>query len=251
MHGLQVPLDDAEGQPGFLPQRHHQADQVDPQPLLAHHYPVQLRRRRATPSAARADADNVGVFHNFHRNLGQVNHFPRAVGPAPRQSGRAVGTPLHRVLHPSGGRHAGPGKAARARFAWFPGRRRLTIGFGLQTGHPTRTLGFGPPFQLGNPFFQALDERLLPDDDFDQNLPVGSPEVSLSIHATHIDITDTAHASICHPFRSIHHPSLNSYPPPAVIDKRRPSSYHGAIPLLFGQGAKPPQGGFRIATCRS
>ena len=222
MHGLQVPLDDAERQPGFLPQRHHQADQVNPQPLLPHHHLVQLRRRRATPSAARADADNVGVFHNFHRNRRQVNHFPRALGPAPGQPSRAVGTPLHRVLHPSGGRHAGPRKAARARFARFPGRRRLAVAFGLQTGHPARTLGFGPPFQLGNTLLQALDDRLLPDDDVDQNLPVGGPEVSLSIHATHIDITDTAHASICHPFRSIHHPSLNSYTSDVLMLKSTP-----------------------------
>ena len=68
-----------------------------------------------------------------------------------------------------------------------------------------------PALPTGQSLLQALDDRLLPDDDFDQDLPVGGPEVSLSIHATHIDITDTAHASICHPFRSIQHPSLNSY----------------------------------------
>ena len=33
MHGVQVPLDGAERQPGLLPQGGNQADQVDPQTL--------------------------------------------------------------------------------------------------------------------------------------------------------------------------------------------------------------------------
>ncbi len=116
---------------------------------------------------------NHGVFGNFHRNRRQVNHFPR------------------------GGRHAGPGKALETRFARLPGLRRLAVAFGLQSGHPARPPpADGPPCQLDNPLLQALDDRLLPDADFDQDLPIGSPEVSLSVQATHIDITDTAGASL-------------------------------------------------------
>ena len=86
------------------------------------------------------------------------------------------------MLHPLGGRHAGPGKAVRPTLAWFLGLGRFPLGFGLQPGHPARALGFGRPFQLGNPFLQPLDDGLLPYDDGNQDVPVGSLEVNFLIH---------------------------------------------------------------------
>ena len=99
------------------------ADQVNPQPLLAHHHLVQLRRRRATPSEA-PGADNVGVFHNFHRNRRQSITFPR---PAP--DNRAA---QYRSICSN----AGPRKAARARFARFPGRAGLPSALGFRPIRP-------------------------------------------------------------------------------------------------------------------
>ena len=75
----------------------------------------------------------------------------------------------------------------RGKAAWLP------VPFGLQTGHPARAFGFGPPFQLGNPLFQALDDRLLPDDPVpllddqgNQSIPVGSPEIDSCFHSRYM-----------------------------------------------------------------
>ena len=170
VHRVQVPLDDAERQPGFFPQRGDQADQVDPQTLFAQHHALQLRWRHTAAPAAWAGASDVGVFGDCHRHLGQIDDFPGddlpgVVGPAAGQLGSAVGTPLHHMLHPMGGGHAGAGEAMRPTLAWFPGLGWLAINLGLQTGHPTRAFGFGLPFQLGNPLLQLIDHRLLPDEE--------------------------------------------------------------------------------------
>ena len=42
MHGAQIPLDGAEGQPGLLPQGGNQAHYIDPQTLLPQRHAVQL-----------------------------------------------------------------------------------------------------------------------------------------------------------------------------------------------------------------
>ena len=145
-----------------------QADQVDPQTLLAHHHAVQLRHvlqlrgGRTTALALWAGAGDISVLGYLHRNPGQVNHFPSALGPATGQLGSAVGTLFHHVFHPLGGRPAGASKAVGPRLAWFLGLGRLLLGFGLQTGHPAGAAQFVPPFQLGDPFLQALDDALLP-----------------------------------------------------------------------------------------
>ena len=151
-------MDGAEGQPGLLPKRGNQAHYVDPQTLPPHHHTVQLRRWHTAVLTARAGAGDVSVLSNLHRNLGQVNYFPSALGPATGQL--TVGTALARPF----------------------GLGRFPVGFGLQTGHPTRAPGFGRPFQLGNPFLQPLDDDLLPDDDGDEDIPVGSGEVDFPIH---------------------------------------------------------------------
>ena len=70
MHGVQVPLDGVEGQPGLLSEGGDQADQVDPQALLAQRHSLQLRRRHTAASAAGAGASDVGVFGDFHWNPG-------------------------------------------------------------------------------------------------------------------------------------------------------------------------------------
>ena len=186
MDSVQVPLDGAERQPGFLPQVDDQADQVDPQTLLAHHHAVQLRRWHTAASAKGAGAGHIDMLGYLHRNLGQVNHFPSALGPAAGQLGAAVGTLLYHMLHPLGGRHAGAGKAMGPRLAWFLGLGRPLLGFGLQTGHPTGAARFVPPFQLGNPFLQALDDGLLPHNDGNQQIPVGSAEVDFPIHSRYM-----------------------------------------------------------------
>ena len=76
MHRGQVPLDGTEGQPGLFPQRGNQADQVDPQALLAHHHLVQLRRGHPPPLALGAGAGDIGVLGYLHRNLGQLDDLP-------------------------------------------------------------------------------------------------------------------------------------------------------------------------------
>ena len=119
-----------------LPQGDDQADQVDPQPLLTHDHAVQLRRWHTAASAKGAGAGHIDMLGYFYRNLGQVNHFPSALGPTTGQLGAAVGTLLYYMLHPLGGRHAGAGKAVRPGLAWFLGLGRPLTGFGLQTGHP-------------------------------------------------------------------------------------------------------------------
>ena len=61
----------------------------------------------------------------LRRNLGQVNHFPRALAPSAGQLGPTVRTLLHHVLHPLDGRHADAGKAVGTGLAWFLGLSRL------------------------------------------------------------------------------------------------------------------------------
>ena len=117
MHGVQVPLDGAPRQPGLLPQGGNQADHIHPQPLLAQRRTVRLRRGNAAPSAKGTAAGQVDVPGNLHRNLGQVNDLPGALGPTPRQLAATAGTLFHHVLHPLGGGHAGPGKAVAARLS--------------------------------------------------------------------------------------------------------------------------------------
>ena len=77
----------------------------------------------------------------------------------------------------------------------------LPVCFGFQTGHPAGAFGFGLPFQLGNAFLQPLNAGLLSDDDANQNIPVGSPEIDFGIQ-----------------------PSYMTLPPPSAPATRTPSS---------------------------
>ena len=143
MHGIQVPLDGAEGLPGLLAQGGNQADDVDPQPLLTQRRVVLLRWGNAAASASWTIPGDIDVLGNFRRNLGQVDDLPSALGPTAGQLGPTVGTLLQHMLHPPGGRHASPGKAVATRLAGHFGLGWLPLGFGLQTGHPPGTAGFG------------------------------------------------------------------------------------------------------------
>ena len=131
MDDAQIPLDDADGQPGLLPEHGNQADQVDPQTLLAHHHALQLRWGQTAASTGWAGAGDIDVLANFRWNWGHVNDLPSALDPATGQPGSTVGTLCHRVFHPLGGRHAGAGKAVRPRLAGRCGLGRLPAGLGF------------------------------------------------------------------------------------------------------------------------
>ncbi len=186
MHSAQVPLDAAPGQPSLLPQGGNQADDVDAEPLLAQHHAVLLRLGQTAPSASWTIPGDIDVLGYLHRNLGQVNDLPSALGPTPRQLGSTVGTLLHRMLHPLGGRRAGLGKDVATRLAWTFGLGWLPVGFGLQTRHLPGAAGFGLPFQLGNPLLQLLDDGLLPDDDANEDIAMVSPEIDFGNHASYM-----------------------------------------------------------------
>ncbi len=145
MDGAQIPLDGANGQSGLLPQRGDQADQVDTQALLAQHHAIQLRGGNAAAAASRTIPGDVDVLGNFRRNLGQVDDLPRALGPATGQLRSAVGTVVHHMLHPTGGRHATAGKAVGPGLAWRFGLGRFLAGFGFETRHPRAPPGLARP----------------------------------------------------------------------------------------------------------
>ncbi len=186
MHGVQIPLDAAPGQPSLLPQGGNQADDVDAEPLPTQRHAVQSRLGQTALLTHRAGAGDVDVLGYLRRNLGQVNDLPSALGPTPRQLGSTVGTLLYHMLHPLGGRHASLGKAVATRLAWTFGLGWLPVDFGLQTRHPPGTAGFGLPCQLGNPLLQPVDADLLPDDDANEDIAMGSPEIGFGIHASYM-----------------------------------------------------------------
>ena len=120
------------------------------------------------------------------RNRGQVNDLPSALYPTTGKTSPAVGAPTQRVLHPLVRRHSGPGKALGPTLAWLPGLIRFPVTFGLQTGHTAGAARFGLPFQLGNPFLQLIYDRLLPDDDANEHIPVSRPQINLPVHPSYM-----------------------------------------------------------------
>ena len=193
MHGVQIPLDAADGQPPLFPQRGDQAEQVDAAALLAQDHAVQLGwGQTATPTPG-ADPGRIDVLGNFHRNLGQVDDLPGAVGPTAGQLGSAVGTVVHGVLHPSRGRHATAGKAVASLLAGPLLRWGLPARFRLEAGHSERAARFRLAFQFGNPPLQPLNHPLLFQngglqlgDDGNENIAVDGGEVNFSIHALYM-----------------------------------------------------------------
>ena len=142
MHGVQIPLDAADGQPPLFPQRGDQAEQVDAEALLAQDHAVQFRRRCAAPSARRASPSDVDVLGDLHRNHRQIDDSRvRWVQPPDRwapQSGQFSITCSTRWVGVMRGRAKpwrrslrGPCSAGgfRADFALTPGIRSGSPGF--------------------------------------------------------------------------------------------------------------------------
>ena len=117
MHGVQIPLDAADGQPPLFPQRGDQAEQVGAQALAPQCCAVQLRGGHSAPSAGRASPSKVDVLGDLHRNHRQLDDFPSALDPAAGPVGAAIGTVLHHVLHPVGGCDARAGEAVASLLA--------------------------------------------------------------------------------------------------------------------------------------
>ena len=160
MHGVQIPLDAADGQPPLFPQRGDQAEQVDAEALLTQDHAAQFRRRCAAPSARRASPSNVDVLGDLRGNHRQLDDLPSALDPAAGQVGAAIGTVLHHVLHPVGRCHARAGEAVASLLAGPLLRWGLPGRFRLEAGHSERAARFRLAFQFGNPPLQPLNHRL-------------------------------------------------------------------------------------------
>ena len=156
MHGVQVPLDGAEGQPPLFPQRGDQAEQVDAEALLAQDHAAQFRRRCAAPSAGRSSPSNVDVLGDLPGNHRQLDDFPGALDPGTSRVSPAIGT----VLHPVDGCHARAGEAVASLLAGPLLRWGLPGRFRLEAGHAERVARFRLAFQFGNPPLQPLNHRL-------------------------------------------------------------------------------------------
>ena len=193
MHGFQIPLDGAEGQPGLLAPGGNQADDVDSQPLLTQRHAVLLRWGQAAPSALWAGAGDVSVLGDLHRNHRQLDDFPSALSPAAGQVSPAIGTVLHHVLHPMGGCHARAGEAVASLLSGLLLCRWLAARTGLVAGHSGWATRFGLAFQFGNPPLQPLNHPLLFQngglqlgDDGDEDIAGGGGEVNFGIHALYM-----------------------------------------------------------------
>ena len=115
---------------------------------------------RAAAPARRASPSNVDVLGDLYRSHRQLDDFPSALSPAPSQVSPAIGTVLHHVLHPLGGRHTPAGKAVASLLVGQLLHRRLAARFRLQAGHPGLAARFHLAFQFGNPPLQPLNHRL-------------------------------------------------------------------------------------------
>ena len=193
MHGVQIPLDAADGQPPLFPQRGDQAEQVDAETLLAQDHAVQFRRRCAAPSAGRASPSNVDLLGDLHRNHRQLDDFPSALDPAAGPVGAAIGTALHHVLHPMGRCHARAGEAVASLLAGLLLRWGLPGRFRLEAGHSGWATRFGLAFQFGNPPLQPLNHPLLFQngglqlgDDGDEDIAGGGGQVNFGIHSLYM-----------------------------------------------------------------
>ena len=193
MHGVQIPLDAADGQPPLFPQRGDQAEQVDAEALLAQDHAVQYRRRCAAPSAGRASPSKVDVLGDLHRNHRQLDDFPSALGPAAGPVGAAIGAVLHHVLHPMGRCHARAGEAVASLLAGLLLRWGLPGRFRLEAGHSERVARFRLAFQFGNPPLQPLNHPLLFQngglqlgDDGDEDIAGGGGQVNFGIHSLYM-----------------------------------------------------------------
>ena len=193
MHGVQIPLDAADGPPPLFPQRGDQAEQVDAAALLAQDHAVQLGWGQTVTSASWTILGDIDVLGDLHRNHRQLDDFPSALSPAAGQVSPAIGTVLHHVLHPVGGCQARAGKAVASLLAGLLLRRRLAARTGLVAGHSGWAAWFRLAFQFGNPPLQPYNhhlqlgnDRLLLHDDGDENIATGGDQVTLGIHSLYM-----------------------------------------------------------------
>ena len=185
VHGLQVPLDGAQGQPSLFPQGGNPAEQVDSQPLLPQDHPAQVRLGSPATLTYRTGPGYEDVLGDLGRNRGEVNDFTGPLYPAPGQAGAALGTGFQDMLHPVGGRHALAGKTVGP---GLPGPFIILgwtlAGLRLNAGHSGRPARLGLSFQQVKPSLQLGDEGLLPGDEGQQSLPAGGSQVKAGIHAS-------------------------------------------------------------------
>ncbi len=161
MHGLQVPLDGAQGQPSLFPQGGNPAEQVDSQPLFTQDHPAQVRLGSPAPFTYRTGPGNEDMLGDLGRNHGEVNDFTGPPHPAPGQAGTALGTGFQDMLHPVGGGHALAGKAAGP---GLPGPFILgwtLAGLRFNARHSGRPARLGLSFQHLKPSLQLGDDGLL------------------------------------------------------------------------------------------
>ncbi len=94
---------------------------------------------------------------------------------------------------PAGWGSWGPGETVRPTLARLLGLGWLPVSLRLQSGHLAVPAGFRPRLQLGNPLLQALDDRLLPDEQVpllgiiaQQRVSVKSGEVNFRGHSKYM-----------------------------------------------------------------
>ena len=193
MDGAQIPLDAADRQAPFFPQRGDQAEHVDAQALLAQDHAVQFRRRYAAASARWAGPGDEDMLGDLRRNHRQLDDFPGALYPAASQVRPTIGAVLHHVLHPMGRCHTLAGEAVASLLSGLLLRWRLPARTGLEAGHSRWAARFGPALQFGNPPLQPLNhclqlgnDLLLLHDDGDENIATGGGQVNFSIHSLYM-----------------------------------------------------------------
>ena len=193
MDGAQIPLDAADRQPPFFPQRGDVADQVDAQALAPQCHAVQLCWGYVAASTRWAGPGDEDMLGDLHRNHRQLDDFPGALDPAASQVRPAIGTALHHVLHPMGRCHAPAGEAVASLLAGLLLRWRLAARTGLEAGHSGRAARFRLAFQFGNPPLQPLNYPLLFQngglqlgDDGDENIATGGGQVNFGIHSLYM-----------------------------------------------------------------
>ena len=196
MHGFQIPLDAADGQPPFFPHRGDAADQVDAQALPPQCHAVQFRGRHSVPLTHWAGPGDEDM----------LDDLPGALDSATSQVSPAIRAVLHHVLHPVGRCHTRAGEAVASRLSGLLLRWQLATRTGLEAGHTGRAARFRLPLQFGNPPLQPLNHPLLFQngglqlgDDGDEDSAVGGGQVSLSIHALYMTSSPPPHACVRQP----------------------------------------------------
>ena len=193
MHRLQVPLDGAEGEAAHLPQGRNQAEQVQTQPLAAQGHPRRIGLGHSPlPAGGTGPSDRaaLGDLDWRHRD---VDDLPGPLDPAAAESGAAIGTGLHRMVHLVSGSHALAGKAVGPGLpgTFFPGG--LPARLGLVARHPLGAAGLGlalqdlnAPLQLDDECLLLTDGPLLRGNNPDQSLPAGGSQVRFGVHPSYM-----------------------------------------------------------------